>query len=98
MYSPITPIRPKWKGVLTDRERFVRQMHYQTVDRCFNMEFGYWDDNFEVWPIFKQNGIRNNWEADVFFNFDRIHGIGGRVWLNPDFGNTVVEERETTTV
>ncbi len=48
---PITPCRPKWAGTMTDRERFVRQMHYAPVDRCFNMEFGYWDDNFEVWPI-----------------------------------------------
>ncbi len=29
----ITPIRPKWKGTLTDRERFNRQMHYQPLDR-----------------------------------------------------------------
>jgi uroporphyrinogen decarboxylase len=38
----ITPCRPKWQGTMTDRERFNRQMHYQPVDRCFNMEFGYW--------------------------------------------------------
>jgi uroporphyrinogen decarboxylase len=31
----ITPIRPKWAGTLTDRERFVRQMHYAPVNRCF---------------------------------------------------------------
>ena len=68
----ITPIRPKWKGTLTDRERFNRQMHYQPVDRCFNMEFGYWDENFPQWPFFAENGITNNGEADLFFNFDRI--------------------------
>ncbi len=67
----ITPCRPKWKGTMTDRERFNRQMHYQPVDRCFNMEFGYWDENFKQWPIFVENGITNNAEADVFFNFDR---------------------------
>ncbi len=94
----ITPIRPKWAGTMTDRERFVRQMHYAPVDRCFNMEFGYWDDNFEVWPIFKDNGITNNYEADIFFNFDRIEAIGGRVWLHPTFPETVVEERETTKI
>lgn len=94
----ITPIRSKWAGTMTDRERFVRQMHYAPVDRCFNMEFGYWDDNFEVWPIFKDNGITNNWEADIFFNFDRIEGIGGNVWLSPTFPETVVEERETTKI
>lgn len=92
----ITPIRPKWAGTMTDRERFVRQMHYAPVDRCFNMEFGYWDDNFEVWPIFRDNGITNNRDADIFFNFDRIEAIGGKVWLNPTFPETVIEERETT--
>jgi hypothetical protein len=38
----IAPCRSRWKGTLSDRERFNRQMHYQSVDRCFNMEFGYW--------------------------------------------------------
>ena len=73
----IHPIRPKWKGTLTDRERFNRQMHYQPVDRCFNMEFGYWDENFTEWPLFYENGITNNEEADLFFNFDRTATISG---------------------
>jgi hypothetical protein len=77
----ITPCRQKWAGTLTDRERFNRQMHYQPVDRCFNMEFGYWDENYKLWPMFINNGI-----------------IGGNIWMNPNFGSRVVEERETTTV
>jgi uroporphyrinogen decarboxylase len=95
---PITPIRPKWQGTISDRERFNRQMHYQSVDRCFNMEFGYWDENFTLWPLFKDNDIRNNDEADVFFNFDRQVVIGGSVWMSPPFPNQVVEMRETTKV
>jgi uroporphyrinogen decarboxylase len=83
---------------MTDRERFHRQMHYQAVDRCFNMEFGYWDENFVEWPIFYENGIRSNEEADRFFNFDRIDGIGGRVWMEPPFEERVVEERDQTLV
>ncbi|MCL5996675.1 MAG: hypothetical protein M1546_11565 [Chloroflexi bacterium] len=83
---------------MTDRERFVRQMHYQPVDRCFNMEFGYWDENFTLWPLFSEHGIRNNSEADIFFSFDRIETIGGNIWLNPSFENVVVEERENTKV
>ena len=55
--SVITPCRPKWAGTLTDRERFRRQMHYQAADRCFNMEFGYWKENFQEWPIFKEHGV-----------------------------------------
>jgi len=94
----ITPCRPKWKGTLTDRERFVRQMHYAPVDRCFNMEFGYWEENFKLWPLFYENGVTNNPEADLFFNFDRTETVGGTVWLNPAFPRTVIEERETTRV
>ncbi len=44
--SMIKQIRKPCDGVLTPRERFVRQMHHQPVDRTFNMEFGYWDENF----------------------------------------------------
>lgn len=94
----ITPCRPRWRSEMTDRERFNRQMHYQSVDRCFNMEFGYWDDNFDVWPIFANNGVTNNAEADVFFNFDRIAVISGRIWLNPTFANDAVEVRGTRKV
>ena len=85
MAKTITPCRPRWAGTMTDRERFQRQMHYQSVDRCFNMEFGYWDENFREWPLFVENGITNNGEADLFFNFDRIGGTGGNIWLSPPF-------------
>jgi len=94
----ITPCRPKWKGTMTDRERFNNQMHYKPVDRCFNMEFGYWKENFTQWSIFVENGITNNGEADIFFNFDRIGGVGGKTWMNPPFASEVVEETETTRI
>ncbi|HUW57566.1 MAG TPA: uroporphyrinogen decarboxylase family protein [Planctomycetota bacterium] len=94
----ITPCRTKWKGTMTDRERFNRQMHYRAVDRCFNMEFGYWEENFHQWSIFVENDITSNAEADVFFNFDRIRGVGGSVGMNPPFEQEVVEETETTKI
>jgi uroporphyrinogen decarboxylase len=81
---------------MTDRERFNRQMHYQSTDRSFNMEFGYWDENFREWDIFVRNGIRNNGEADRFFNFDRIGNLGGNTWMHPAFETKVVEETATT--
>jgi hypothetical protein len=83
---------------MTDRERFNNQMHYKPVDRCFNMEFGYWEENFHEWSLFVENGIKGNWEADQFFNFDRIECVGGNVWMNPVFPNTVVEETPTTRI
>jgi len=94
----ITPCRPRWKGTLTDRERFDAQMHYQAVDRCFNMEFGYWEENFSLWSMFKESGIANNAEADVFFSFDAIRVTGGKTWMHPPFSQEVIEETETTEI
>jgi len=94
----IHPIKEKWKGTMTDRERFNAQMHYKPFDRCFNMEFGYWDENFKEWDIFVKNDIKNNEDADVFFNFDRIMSIGGNTWMNPGFAATVVRETATTRI
>ena len=94
----VQPIRQKWKGTMTGRERFNRQMHYQSVDRCFNMEFGYWAENFSQWDIFKDNGITNNAQADQFFSFDRIEEIGGQSFMCPKIEEKVVEVREHTRV
>ena len=94
----ITPIRQKWKSTISDRERFIRQMHYQSVDRCFNMEFGYWDDNFSQWDIFEKNNITNNDDADIFFAFDRISSIGGQNFMYPPMEERVVEVRGHTKV
>lgn len=93
-----TPCRPAWKGTMTARERFNNQMHYKPFDRCFNMEFGYWDENFTEWKMFRENNITNIPEADIFFNFDRIECIWPNTWMHPDFGNTVIEEKETTKI
>jgi uroporphyrinogen decarboxylase len=97
MNTEIKILRPKWKGTMTERERFNRQMHYQSVDRCFNMEFGYWDENFTVWPMFRDNGIVNNDQADVALNFDRAAGIGA-CWMNPSFPDKVIRETEKTRI
>lgn len=88
----IPPLRKKWEGTLTDRERFRRQMHFEPVDRCFNREFGYWDENFTLWPMFRDNGITNNNEAHTFLQFDRMPTIGSP-WMSPMFTHEVIEER-----
>ena len=89
----ITPIRQPWKGTMTPRERFNRQMHWQSVDRSVNMEFGYWQENYELWDLFTENGITNEWEANIFFSFDPIGGVGGHSWMNPHFEYKVLEDR-----
>lgn len=55
------------------------------------MEFGYWDDNFKQWPIFVENNITSNEEADIFFNFDPIKQIGCP-WMNPPFEEKVISQ------
>ena len=91
----MNPIRQPWKGTMTGRERFKRQMHWQSVDRCFNMEFGYWKENFQAWRMFRENGITNNAEADRFFSFDRIEGTGGSVWMSPPFPEVEIGQTGT---
>ncbi|MDR1532263.1 MAG: hypothetical protein LBS62_08785 [Clostridiales bacterium] len=89
------PIRPKWKGLMSDRERFNNQMHYKPVDRCFNMEFGYWDENFSQWDIFVDNGIKNIREADEFFNFDKIEYVSPNSWMCPSYEEKQIGETAT---
>jgi len=80
----ITPIRAPWKGTMTPRERFNRQMHFQPVDRCFNMEFGYWGENYSEWDIFTENGITNDSEADRFGAFWAASFISGPFFIDVD--------------
>lgn len=94
----IKPIKSKWRSAMTDRERFNAQMHYRPVDRTFNMEFGYWDENFQQWKMFRDNQITNNAEADIFFAFDKIVTIGENVWMNPSFENKIVRETATSNI
>jgi len=94
----IKPIREKWKGTKTDRERFNNQMNYKSFDRCFNMEFGFWEENFQEWPLFTDTNVKTNEEADLFFNFDPIKVFYVNTWINPPFEDKVVEETETTKI
>ena len=74
---------------MTDRERFNRQMNYESFDRCFNTEMGYWKENYRDWDIFTSNGILNEAHARVLFSFDRIRTLGVYSHLVPP-----IEERE----
>jgi uroporphyrinogen decarboxylase len=62
------------------------------------MEFGYWAENYVEWPIFVENGIKNEWQANQFFNFDIICATGGNYWLSPYFPTSTVSETETSRI
>jgi uroporphyrinogen decarboxylase len=83
---------------MTDRERFNAQMHYKSVDRCFNMEFGYWAENFSQWDLFVKNNIKSNSEADVFFAFDTIKSVGGENFMYPPVEERVIEVKDNVQV
>ena len=84
------PFREPWKGTMTPRERFYRQMHYLSVDRSVNMEFGYWEENYQQWDIFHENGITNEDEANHFFSFDPFYLFSGKLWMSPPFEERVL--------
>ena len=94
----VNSIRPKWESTMTDRERFHRQMHYLPVDRCFNMEFGYWKENYKTWKMFTENGIATEGQANLFFNFDPLGYVSGKFWFHPVFEEKVIEERGNTQI
>jgi len=52
------------------RERWIRRMHFQSVDYIPDEEFGYWDENFKVW---QEQGlpedINDNESAEQYFGF-----------------------------
>ena len=91
----ITPIRKPWCSTMSGRERFNNQMHYKPVDRSFNMEFGYWEENYKQWPIFVDNGITTEDEADELFAFDYGFGAGINAWFSHPMPQTILEETES---
>ncbi len=91
----ITPCRKPWAGTMTDRERFNAQMHYKPFDRSVNMEFGYWQENYEQWDLFIDNGITHEGEANEFFAFDPMSGIAGNCGMHPGYKHEVISETET---
>ena len=89
----VKQFKSPWKGAMTPRERFNRQMHRQSFDRCFNMEFGYWEENYRQWDLFVEHGVTNEGEANVFFGFDPIESVWGNHWISPAFEEKVLERR-----
>ena len=94
----IKPMRPPWKGTMTGRERFIRQMHFEPIDRTVNMEFGYWTENFTEWDIFVENNITTHDEGHQLFSLDKIEVLSGNVFMSPGFEQKIIEETEKTNI
>ncbi|HIE53093.1 MAG TPA: hypothetical protein EYP85_15180 [Armatimonadetes bacterium] len=80
---------------MTDRERWVRTMHFQSVDHVPDEEFGYWDDTLRAWH---QQGlptwVTDNAKADRFFGFARRETLPLHLGLLPPFETQILEETD----
>ena len=91
--------RAQPSGAMTSRERFLRCMHFQTVDRVPHWEFGYWDETLQR---FHQEGLpakyADNWAAEEYFGCE--HPAYAAVKLGTTNGRkrVTVEERGNTKV
>jgi len=79
---------------MTDRERFNRQIRFQSVDRSYNMEFGWWEENYQLWKVFLDNNITSEWQGNILFNFDKMGGAHENTFLCPGFEHKVLERHE----
>ncbi len=82
----------------THRERWLRTMRFQSVDRIPNWEFGYWDETLVRWH---EEGlpkeVDNNWKADIFFGFDPVAHVPVHMGWHPGFEHKVLEDTERYT-
>jgi len=79
---------------MTDRERFVRTMHYQPVDRIPIWDFGFWEETLAVW---REQGMPAGVSSDEFFGMDQQwHQAPVSLGMIPGFDEVVLEEDERT--
>ena len=83
---------------MTDRDRFLATMHYQSRDRVPLCDFGFWDETIVFWheqglPTWVTGG-HDTRQTSVFFGMD---SFGGGPWVNlglfPTFESKVIEDR-----
>lgn len=89
-------------GKLTPRERFLRTMHYQTVDRLPHMEFGYWASVKERWlrEGHMPNDLPRNADGEIhhhavetWFGCEHRTGVSPRIGAGPHRPVKILEER-----
>ncbi|MGQ9629866.1 MAG: uroporphyrinogen decarboxylase family protein [bacterium] len=80
---------------MNDRERWLRTMHYESVDHVPDEEFGYWSETFDVWhEQGMPKSVKNNAQADRFFGFARREVAPVSLGLIPSFRYRILDEDE----
>jgi uroporphyrinogen decarboxylase len=94
--SIVDPNRP----ALTHRERFRRQMHYQSIDRGVHWEFGYLQETIDRWhteglPAEITHG-EGGGSVEAYFGVDPRAGVPITIGLHPGFTGEwkVIEKKE----
>ncbi len=79
---------------MTHRERFVRTMHYQPVDRIPIWDFGFWEQTLVEW---RKQGMPEGVSPDEFFGMDKQwHGVPVNLGMIPGFEEIIYQEDEET--
>jgi len=93
----------RFGGEMTPRERFVRTMHYQSVDRIPHAEFGYWTSLKDRWlaeghlpPDLAVNGegVIQDGSVEAYFGCEHRTGFGPRIDAGPARPTEIVEEKD----
>jgi len=73
----------KTKPEMTHRERFRRQMHYQTVDRGVHWEFGYLAETVQRW---EKEGMPKILRGEGPFSVEQLFGVDPSLSIPVHFG------------
>ncbi|HOX05386.1 MAG TPA: uroporphyrinogen decarboxylase family protein [Planctomycetota bacterium] len=89
----------KVSGTMTSRERFLRCMHFQSVDRIPHWEFGYWDETIRR---FQAEGLpakyNDNWSVEEYFGCEHPTYVPLKLGTINTRKQVVVEERGNTKI
>ena len=94
-------------GRLSSRQRFLRTMHYQAVDRLPHMEFGYWASLKDRWLAeghlpeqMRQadDGVIPDHLVEVYCGCEQRRSVDPRIGAGPTRPIEMVEERNDGTI
>jgi uroporphyrinogen decarboxylase len=84
---------------MTPRERFLRTVRFESVDRPFRWELGFWGQTLERWLAegMPEEALREDvWRGSEFWRVDRHDYADVNVLAVPAFEHTVLEEDDRT--